>query len=337
MAVSTKVTKVGVLVLSLLLIGGSAWVQPQIGQAAERTLKFAHIMSPEHYMHKAAVLFTKEVREKTQGRIEVRLFPSEQLGTERQIMEGLKFGSIEMGIVAGNIIEGFEPVAALLSLPYLIRDFEHAFHVEDGPIGDKMKAKILKTTRVRPLAFNMTGIRSVLRRDKAIRKFEDFKGLKIRVPESPIMVSTFKHLGANPTPIPWGELYTALQTKVVDACESPPPTLYDGKFFEVAKNLTLTNHIYTNQFILINEKMWQGFSEPDKAIIGKAAVDYLQNYERKLAVGLHTKIIERVKGEGVKVFPIDTKPMQKAVRPMYQEFGKKIGGMSLIDGVINTP
>jgi tripartite ATP-independent transporter DctP family solute receptor len=252
-------------------------------------------------------------------------------------MEGLKFGSIEMGLVAGNIVEGFESIASLPSLPYLMRDFDHAFHVEDGPVGAEMKSRILKKTGVRLLGFNVSGFRSVLTRDKPIRTFQDFKGLRIRVPESPIVVSTFKHLGANPTPIPWGELYTSLQTKVVDACESPPQFLNDAKLFEVGKFLTLTNHIYTNMFILISERVWQSLSEQERIAITAGAKEE-QNMQRKFSVDFQTTILERIKREqGVTVIPIDTKPMQKAVRPMYQEFAKKIGGMSLIEQVINTP
>jgi TRAP-type C4-dicarboxylate transport system substrate-binding protein len=111
--------------------------------------------------------------------------------------------------------------------------------------------------------------------------------------------------------------------------------LYDGKFFEVAKYLTLTNHIYTNQFIMINEKVWQKLSDSDKRALSEAAKKN-QDFERKLSVDSHTKILERVKREGITVLPIDTKPMQAAVRPMYQEFSKKIGGMSLIDKVLST-
>jgi len=281
------------------------------------------------------LLLAKIVDEKTGGRIEIRVFPSEQLGTERQYMEGIKFGSIEMGSVTGNILEAFDPIAALLLLPYIVRDFEHGFRVEDGPVGTEMKTRILKNTGLRTLGFNTTGIRSVLARDKQIRSIEDFKGLKIRVPESPIMVSTFKHIGANPTPIPWGEVYTAVQTKVVDACESPPPILYDVRLFEVAKFLTLTNHIYTNQFILINEKVWQSLSKQDRDAI-TAGMKANQELQRKLSVAAHTEILERVKREGVSVFPIDTKPLQEAVRPIYKERAKKIGGMALIDKVVET-
>lgn len=337
MIIRKKTMVLGLLVFFGCLVGASFVAIPSTF-AAERTLKFAHNMSSEHPFHKAAVVFANVVREKTEGRLELRVYSGMQLGTEKQIMEGLMIGSIEMGKVGGNVVEGFAPIGSLLYLPYIIRDFDHAFHVEDGPVGEKMKAEVFKKTGVRTLGFNFSGIRSVLSRDKPIRTIVDFKGLKIRVPESPIMISTFKYLGANPTPVPWGELYTAFQTKVVDACESPPRTLADAKLFEIGEFLTLTNHIYSNLFVMINEKFWQSLSEKDKAIfIAGAKAD--QDFERKLASKLHTETLERIKREGrITVIEIDNKPLQKAVQPLYEEYSKKIGagGMEIIEQVIKT-
>lgn len=311
--------------VAAILIGGVA-----SGEAAERTIKFASLYSPEHSIHKAATRFAADVAKLTNGRIEVTIHPSETLGTERQMTEGLSFGTIDISPITSNVLQAFEPSAGLSALPYLIRDFDHAFRVEDGPVGKEIERRILAKIGARTIGRNVTGFRYLVTRDRPVESLADFKGLRVRVPESPIMVATFKALGANPTPIPWGELYTSLQTKVVDAAESPPAMLDSIKIFEVGKLLTATNHMYTGQHLLINEKLWQSLSAADRTAISQAAKSYT-DWQRQAAVRDQTETVEKLKARGVKVFQIDTKPLQEKVRPLYEEFGKTIGGMDLIE------
>ena len=304
-------------------------------QAAEKTLRFAHIFSPEFSVHKAAEMINDGVKKATGGQVEIRILPNAQLGNERQIMEGLMLGTTDMGNVTGNIVQGVEASAGLTALPYLIRNFEHAFKVEDGPTGKEVEKRILAKTGMRVIGYTTTGIREVFAPDKPLVSLADFKGLKIRVPESPVMVATFKALGANPTPIPWGELYTSLQTRVVDAGESPPLVANDAKLFEIAKALSLTNHVYTGQFMLINEKAYQRLSEKERAAL-LAAGREATTWQRAATVKGQSEMIEHLKKTaGVKVYEVDTAPMQKAVAPVYQDYAKTIGGMQLVDAVIN--
>lgn len=304
------------------------------GHAADKTLRFAHIYSPEHSSHKAAVQLSDVVKQQTGGGVDVRVLPSGQLGQERQIMEGLMVGSIDIANVAGNVVQGFEAAAGLTSLPYLVRDFNHAFRIEDGEVGKEIEKRILAKTGVRVIGYNTTGFREVVSPGKPIVSLADFKGLKIRVPESPLMVATFKALGANPTPIPWGELYTALQTKVVDACESPPGALNDIKIFEIAKSMSLTNHVYTGTLVLMSEKAFQRLTEKERQAILDAGRQMTKS-QREQAVKDQNATIESLqKNAGVKVHPVDTAPLQKAVTPVYQDYGKTIGGMTLIDSIL---
>ncbi len=303
-------------------------------QAAEKTLRFAHIFSTDHSMHKAAEMVAEGIKKRTGGQVEIRVLPSAQLGNERQTMEGLMLGTIDMGNVTGNVLQGFEASAGLTALPYLIRDFDHAFKVEDGPIGKEVEKRILTKTGVRAIGYTTTGIRVIATPGKPIVSLADFKGLKIRVPESPVMVATFKALGANPTPIPWGELYTSLQTRVVDAGEAPPGALNDAKIFEIAKTMSLTNHVYTGQYMLISEKAFQRLNEKERAALLEAGRDATV-WQRSVTVKEQTELTERLqKTAGVKVHPVDTAPMQKAVVPVYQDYAKTIGGMQLIDAVL---
>lgn len=200
---------------------------------------------------------------------------------------------------------------------------------------DNGSARILKTTGVRVLGYNATGFRSLVVRSKSVNNLADFKGLKVRVPESPLMVSLFRNLGANPTPIPWGELYTALQTGVIDAAESPPSALDSIKIFEVAKNLTLTNHVYTNGFIVINDKAWQGLSPKSQSALAKAVLAG-QRAQREVLLAEQGKIIAELKKRGVNVIEIDTAPLRAAVAPMYAEFTKKVGDQTLLDALAKS-
>ena len=318
----------------LIAAAGALWICAPLVNAAEKTLRFAHIFSPEHSMHKAAAMVAEGVKKRTGGQVELRILPNAQLGNERQIMEGLMVGTVDMGNVTGNVLQGFEPSAGLTALPYVIRDFAHAFKVEDGPTGKEVEKRILAKTGVRVIGYSTTGIRVIATPGKPIVSLADFKGLKIRVPESPVMVATFKALGANPTPIPWGELYTSLQTRVVDAGEAPPAALNDIKIFEVAKTMSLTNHIYTGQFMLISEKAYQRLSEKERAALLEAAREATA-WQRAVTVKGQTEITEQLqKTAGVKVHPVDTAPLQKAVTPVYQDYAKTIGGMQLVDAVI---
>jgi tripartite ATP-independent transporter DctP family solute receptor len=301
---------------------------------AQKALRFAHIYSNDFSVHKAAEMIADGVKKRTGGQVEIRVLSNAQLGNERQIMEGLMLGTVEMGNVTGNVLQGFEASAGLTALPYVIRDFDHAFKIEDGPIGKEVEKRILAKTGVRVIGYSTTGIRVIATQSKPIVSLADFKGLKIRVPESPVMISTFKALGANPTPMPWGELYMGLQTRVVDAGEAPPGALNDIKIFEVAKAMSLTNHIYTGQFMLISEKAFQRLSEKERAALLEAGREATA-WQRATTIKSQKEISEQLqKTAGVKVYPVDTAPLQKAVAPVYQEYAKTIGGMQLVDAVL---
>lgn len=300
-------------------------------EAAEKTLRFAHIYSTDFSVHKAAEMIAEGVKKRTGGSVEIRILPNAQLGNERQTMEGIMVGTVDMGNCTANVMQGFEASGGLTALPYLVRNFEHAFKVEDGATGKEIEKRILAKTGVRVIGYSTTGIRVIATPAKPIVSLADFKGLKIRVPESPVMVSTFRALGANPTPIPWGELYTALQTRVVDAGEAPPAALNDIKIFEIAKIMSLTNHMYTGQFMVISEKSFQRLSEKERAALLEAGREATQ-WQRALAVKQQTEMTEQLqKTMGVKVYKVDTAPMQKAVMPVYQDYAKTIGGMQLIE------
>jgi tripartite ATP-independent transporter DctP family solute receptor len=302
-------------------------------KAAEKTLRFGHILTASDPMHKSAERFAAALRQKTGGAVIVNVYPDSQLGGERQSVEGLMLGTIDIANVSTNVTAGFEPMAGITALPYLIRDFKHAFKVEDSAVGKEIDKRLL-AKGLRVIGRTTTGFRVTATPSKPIQSLADFKGLKIRVPESPLMVATFKALGANPTPIPWGELYTSLQTKVVDAVESPAATLNDANIFEVAKAVSLTNHIYSGQYVLMSEKVFQRLSPAEQKALLEASHDAIE-WQHQEAIKQQAATLELIQGKwGVKVYPVDTKPMQEAVKPVYGDFLKSIGGGSWIEDVL---
>lgn len=316
------------------LLAALCCILPAPSQAADKTLRFGHILSATDPIHKAAERLGEMVAKETGDALEIRVYPNSQLGGERQIMEGLMLGTIDMGNVSVNVMQGFEPTSGITALPYLIRDFDHVFKIEDSAIGKEIDSRILKKTGVRVIGHTSTGFRVTATPSKPIQSLADFKGLKIRVPESPIMISTFKALGANPTPIPWGELYTSLQTKVVDAVESPPATLGDANMYEIAKAVSLTNHVYSGQFVVISEKVFQRLSEKQRQAILDGGRESTV-WQRQEAVRQHAATLEQIQQRwNAKVYPVDTRPLQDAVKPVYEEFSKTIGGTTLIDQIL---
>lgn len=302
---------------------------------AQRVLKLGEVMNVGHHTHLSAVKFAEIVKEKTKGKFEIKTYPSAQLGNERELIEAMQMGSVEMSLVAGNVTQNFAPLAGLTSLPYVIRDFDHGDKVHEGPIGQKIKDNILQKTGIRVLFFITFGIRNVLTVDKPVLKLEDLKGLKIRVPTSPAFVESFKLLGANPTPIPAAELYTSLQTRIVDAVEGTPDVLQDFKLFEIGKHYTLTGHIYTDGFVLIRDKIWQELPADTRKILEEASRE-ADLYQRKLLRSAQEEGFNLAKKQGVKIYNMDKAPVIEAVKPYYVKSADQFGGMDVIQAVINT-
>jgi len=219
----------------------------------------------------AGATFKGLVEGATGGNVIVKVFPSSQLGNERELIEGTKIGTIQMSFVSGAIA-GFYKEAQVLDIPYLFSSGPVAWKVMDGPFGQEMAADILQKTGMRVLAYGETGFRNFTNSNHPIKSPADMKGLKIRVMETPVYVNMVKALGAAPTPIAWSEVYTALQQKVVDGQENPVATIMQAKLYEVQKYLTLDGHSYGVDFFLINDKFYRSLPEETQQIIKTSAV-----------------------------------------------------------------
>jgi tripartite ATP-independent transporter DctP family solute receptor len=236
-------------------------------------MKLAHADSTDISVsrkHAQAVAFADLVNTRSGGRINVKVYGGGALGAEREYVEAIKAGTVEAGIASG-VIANFFPSAMVTDIPFLFPSGEIAWQVMDGPFGDKLRASFLKETGMRCLTFSEVGFRNFTNNTRPIRTPADMKGMKIRVQETPLYITMIKALGASPTPIAFTELYTSLQTKVVDGEENPIPTILMSKFAEVQKYLTLDGHNYGVDWFVINEKFYQSLPPDLKYIVLSSA------------------------------------------------------------------
>jgi tripartite ATP-independent transporter DctP family solute receptor len=242
--------------------------------AAPIEIKLGHVDPADICISKkgaAGAAFKGLVEGATGGNVNVKVFPASQLGNERELIEGVKIGTIQMAFVSGAI-SGFYKEAMVLDIPYLFANGPVAWTVMDGPFGDAMAKDVLQKTGMRVLAYGETGFRNFTNSKLPIKSPADMKGLKIRVMETPVYVNMVKALGAAPTPIAWSEVYTALQQKVVDGQENPVATIVQAKLNEVQKYLTLDGHSYGVDFFLINDKFYKSLPQETQQIIKTSTV-----------------------------------------------------------------
>lgn len=292
----------------------------RIGQT--RTLKLAHGLDISHPVHKGMVELAKRVAEKSDGRLQVKIYPSQQLGTERQLLELLQIGSLEMTKVSGAVMENFAPKMKCLNLPYVFRDRAHTYQVQDGPIGRDLLVQS-EQFWLRGLGYFDAGFRSFYTKDNSINTPEDLTGMKVRVQESIMAMSLVRSLGGAPTPISWGELYTALQQGVVDGAENNPPTFVSSRHYEICKYYSLNEHTAVPDILLISTIAWNRLTPQEQTWL-QEATDEAIDFQRKLWVRSEKEAFETLEAAGVTI----TKPKKAPFSEMTQ---------SILDGFKDDP
>lgn len=306
-----------------LLISGNA------AFAAKVTLKFAHSGSNEHQYHIGAEQFKKLVEERSNKEIIVNIFPQAQLGSERDSIEGVRMGTLEMtAIAAAGALPSFVPETGVLAMPYVLHTRPQTYAILDGAFGQELNKYIEKKGLIN-LAFWEVGFRHFTNNVKPIKTPADLKGLKIRVQESKVWMELIKTLGGIPAPVSFGELYSALQQKVVDGQENPIATIYSMKYYEVQKYLSLDGHTYEAAAVLVNPKFFNNLSAGHKKIIIDAAKE-TAGFQRKELEQLDSERLAVIKKAGVTV---EEKPDVKAFAEATKDFGKNIDNVpaSLIE------
>jgi tripartite ATP-independent transporter DctP family solute receptor len=236
----------------------------------QKVIKLAHGLDVTHPVHRAMAYMGERVAELSGGEMRIDMYPSQQLCTERECMELLQIGSLGMTKVSAAIMENFVPAYEVLNLPYLFRDEGHRFRVLEGEIGARLLAESAEK-RLLGLAFYDAGSRSFYTKDRPIHTPEDLTGLKIRVQESPSAMRMVSALGGSPTPIAWGELYTALQQGVVDGAENNPPSLHTSRHYEVARYYTLDEHTAVPDVLVVSTVIWDRLTPDEQAWLRLAA------------------------------------------------------------------
>lgn len=289
-----------------------------------KVIKVANYFAEDHPQNVALrEKFKKIVEEKSGGSLKVQIYPNSTLGAEKEFYDGVRNGTIEMGI-PGLIMQNDIPKMGVPEWPFLFKDFEHVKKVLNGPIGKELTAELEKQHGVRPLAWSANGFR-MFSANKTIHSMEDFKGLRIRMPNIPNYITMGKLLGANVTPMPISEVFTALEQKVVDGQDNPIATLRASGWYEVQSDVLESKHMFSPNVYIINSKFWNSLTSEQQKIIEEAAKESA-NYEFELmekSYGEDKKFLEQ---HGIKFTtptPEFTKQMQEAVQPLYDEIFSK--------------
>ncbi len=283
-----------------------------------KTIKLAHGLDINHSVHKALVKMGEDLIQLSNGTLTVEIYPNQQLGTERQIMELLQIGSLDMTKVSAATLENFAPKTRVLGLPYLFRDREHSFKVFDGPIGQEL-LNDGKQYWLKGLGFYDAGSRSFYTKEKAVEHPDDLRGQKIRVMPSVTAMEMVRGFGGSPTPISWGELYTSLQQGVVDGAENNLPSFYLSKHYEICKYYTLNEHTFSPDVVIVGTHFWNRLSKQEQNWLQKA-VDASVIHQRKLWADSESEALEAIQKSGVQIIRPDKTPFSKMSGKIYEAY-----------------
>lgn len=299
---------------------------PALAEIREHQLKFASANNKGHPQVTGMEKFAELIKEKSGGKIDVKLFPGGVLGGDVQTVSALQGGVIEMTVLNAGILASNVKQFGAVDLPFLFNSGEEADKVMDGAFGTSLM-DLLPDTGLVGLAYWELGFRNLTNNRHPITKLEDINGLKIRTIQSPIPIELFNSLGANAVPLPYTELYTALETGTVDGQENPAANILNAKFYEVQKYMTVTRHQYNPQIVLISKKTWDALNDEEKAIFQSAATE-ARDYQRKVSREVDAKAIEDIKATGMEVGELsaeETQRLRDAVKPLIDKFSAEIG------------
>lgn len=286
-------------------------------------IKLGHVLAPSHSWNKAAEGFAAEVKEKTNGRVNFVLFPSGQLGNEKTMLEGLQIGSQGAAIIGSGSLQPIEPKFGVVELPYTWSTSQQAYKAFDGDLGAAL-AKLADKKNLTIISWWENGFRHVTNNRGAVNKPADLAGLKTRVTPDKMRLDTFTALGANPAPLAFGELYSALQQKVFDAQENPLSIIYTSSFFEVQKYLSLTGHVWGPASLIISKPVWNRISADDKKVV-QAAADKWRDAQRKMISESDQQFVAQLKDKGMQVNDVDKAAFAAAVEPVWKTYSVTYG------------
>lgn len=279
--------------------------------AQEMTLKLGHLANEQNAWHLASVKFAEELNSLTDGRIAVEVFPNESLGKEVDLINGMQLGTVDMTIT-GETLQNWAPMAALLAVPYGYSSLEHMDEVASGDIGDQITAQIIEKAQIRPIAYFARGPRN-LTSQRPIASPSDLNGMKMRVPNVPLFVDVWSALGAAPTPMAFSEVFTSLQSGVIEGQENPLALIRSANFNEVQGYVNQTEHVRSWIYLTIAESTWNKLSADDQAAVLQAAAT-AQEYERGLLLESLAEDRAYLESKGMEFVEVDGAAFQAAAK-----------------------
>ncbi len=309
--------------LALLILAALA---PGAGLAQDKpiTLRLGHILNEASLYHLSASRFAEALARNSGGRLKVDIYPNGQLGFERDLIEGMRLGTVDAGVITNAPISGFEPRMMVLDLPFIFKSRESAFKVMDGDVGKRLFG-YLEAQNLKGLAYFDAGWRMVVSTKKALAKPEDYAGTRFRVMENPLYVSTFKSLGVNATPLNWGEVYTGLRQGTIDSLDLPVYVIYSAKIYEVAKYMAMTEHMLTPVVLMMSNAKFKSLPADLQQVALKTGQE-IAPVQRQLAFEMNEDFLKKLREQKMEIVPVpDKRAFKERMQAVYREFEGKIG------------
>lgn len=313
--------------ISLALVSG---VQVSGAQAADFsdmdpvTLRLAHVVNEKDGFHIAAEKFEDLVEERTDGKVNIELYPNASLGDERTLLEGMQIGTVDMGVITNGPVANFLEEMAVFELPFLFPSPEAAYEVLDGPIGQELLDR-LSEVNLKGLAYAERGFRNLTNSERPVTTPEDLEGLRIRVMENPVYVDTFRELGANAIPMAWTEALTAMQQGTIDGQENPVNVIHSFKLYETQDYMTLSRHTYAPAIFVMGMPAWGQLPEAAQTVLVDAAQEAAE-YERRVNAEMAAEQMAALREAGMEIVEEpDIAAFQEAVAPVYEKYGEQFG------------
>jgi tripartite ATP-independent transporter DctP family solute receptor len=298
--------------------------QPIAPAFAQQAMKMNISVGQNSHYGVAIDTFAREVAKRTNGRYQIQNFYAGALGAERESIEGVQLGTLDLTMTSTGPVPNFVPEVAILDIPFLFRDYAQARSVLDGPIGQDLLQKF-PAKGIVALAWGENGFRHMTNSKRPVNGPEDLKGLKMRTMENPIHIQAYKQFGILPTPMAFTEVFTALQQGTVDGQENPLSVISAAKFDQVQKYITLTGHVYSPALILMSKAKWDALSPADKQAFAEAAKEAVKANRARIDDD-ERKVVAELKAHGMSVVEnVDKARFQATLAPTFTEFGKKFG------------
>lgn len=288
------------------------------------TIKLAHVVNEQDGFHIAAVRFQELVRERTEGKLVIDIYPNAQLGDERTLLEGMQIGTVDMGVITNGPVANFVEEIAVFELPFLFPSPEAAYEVLDGPIGRELLAE-LERVQLKGLAYAERGFRNLTNDVRPVYTPRDMEGLKVRVMENPVYIDTFQALGANTVPMAWTEALTAMQQGTIDGQENPINVIYSFRLYEPQRFLSMTRHTYAPAIFVMSLDLWNRLPADVQDIFRSSAQEAAE-HERMMNAQSEARQMQALLDNGMEILDEpDIAAFQAAAALVYEKYGAKFG------------